>query len=391
MTSRERLLNAINGKKTDKVPVTLFIQSQGHFLRQLDPTIDPWDFLKLQKRVVDFQRSVGVDVHARMLFLIPHKPLWSAFYILNVNVQNEDWVIDEKVEESGSTKKYHYTITTPEGVLTQTFSINENIEGSFMYGCTKPPIQNEEDLRLAMKYEPAMSEEIRAEMKRQVGMIKDYIGEDGIVSSWCNGGLFNNLAGIFEQSDLYSLFLEEPEFYEELMKFAKKRVFSYIQDLIDAGVDAVDLGGNSASGFLGNRCFSEYIMPYEKELINFIQNQGVPVIYHNCGLAMELLPSYLEMGIKNIEPFSPAPLGDRDFEKMQACVGNKFSVTTGVDQVNVLQNGTLEDVKNATLYAMKEGKKLNSFIMQNVDFLEYGTPIENIEMYAKTALENREY
>ena len=391
MTGRERLLGAINGKRSDRVPVTLFIQSQGHFLAQLCPDIDPWDFEQTQKKVIDFQRSLGADVHARMLFLIPHKPLWGAFYILNTNVENENWKITQEVEKSGSTTKYHQTITTPEGVLTQVFSINEKPKGSFMYGCTKSPIETPEDLRLAMKYEPSSTEEIRAEIKKQVGIIKDYIGDDGIVSSWCNGGIFNNIAGIFEQSDLYSLYLEDPEFYAQLMKFAEKRVYSYVQDLIDAGIDAIDVGGNSASGFIGNSYFRESVMPYEMKLIDFIQKQGVPVVYHNCGLAMELLPSYLEMGIKNIEPWSPAPLGDRDFATLQAKVGDAFSVTSGLDQVNVIQKGTLEDVKKATIYAMEEGKKLNTFIMQNVDFLEYNTPIENIEMYVKTALENAKY
>ena len=69
MRGRERLLAALKGKRTDSVPVTLFIQSQGHFVTQLAPHTDPWDFEALQKQIIDYQRSLGADVHVRMLFL----------------------------------------------------------------------------------------------------------------------------------------------------------------------------------------------------------------------------------------------------------------------------------------------------------------------------------
>lgn len=388
MTGKERLLHALNGEPVDRVPVTLFIQSQGHFVNQLDESIDPWDFYELQKKVIDYQRSLGLDVHVRMLFFIPQNPVFAHFDLLNVSTQNENWKVETVEEEDGATKNYHHTITTPDGVLTQTFSINENRKGTFMYSCTESPLKTEEDIRIAMKYEPMYSDEIKAEMKNQVARIKEYLGGDGIVSAWCNGGMFNSLAGIYDQSELYSLFLVDEELYELLMEFAKKRVYDYTQAVLDSGIDALCVRGNSAGGFVGNRCFSEYIMPYEKEYIEFCQKDGTPVIYHNCGTAKELLPSYKEMGAKNIEPWSPSPMGDRDFALLQKEVGDAFSITTGVNQVDVLQNGTLEDVRTYTLEAMEAGKKLNSFIMQNCDFLEYGTPLENVAEYAKVALEN---
>lgn len=54
MNGRERLLTALRGERPDKVPVTLFIQSQGHFLTQLAPEADPWDFDAAQKRIIDY-------------------------------------------------------------------------------------------------------------------------------------------------------------------------------------------------------------------------------------------------------------------------------------------------------------------------------------------------
>lgn len=391
MTGKERLLSALNGKRPDRMPVTLFIQSQGHFVRQLDPNGDPWDFKYLQKKIIDYQRSLGVDVHARMLFFNPHEPIFAHCDLLNVQNETPEWKVTTQKTKNGTTTKYRSTIVTPEGELYQTFCINEERPGIFMYGSTEPPINNEEDLRIAMKYEPPYSIETRQKMKENVAIIKEYVGEDGIVSAWTNGGLFNNISGLIDQTELYALFLTDPEYYEVLMEFAKKRVYAYTDAILDSGVDAVCVAGNAAGGFLGNKCFEEYILPYEKEYIAYCQRKGTPVIYHNCGRVMELIPSYLQMGAMNIEPFSPEPLGNADLEQLRNVLKDEFCVTSGVDQVNVLQNGTVEDVKKATLEAIAKGKKFNSFILQNVDFLEFGTPLENIEAYVKTALEHVDY
>ena len=104
---------------------------------------------------------------------------------------------------------------------------------------------------------------------------------------------------------------------------------------------------------------------------------------------MELVPGYLKLGVKNIEPWSPKPLGNADLDELAKHWNGEFSVTSGVDQVNVIQHGTLEDVRRATLAAIEKGRQFPSFILQNIDFLEYGTPVENVKEFVRVALENR--
>lgn len=391
MTSRQRLLSALKGERPDRVPVTLFIQSQGHFVTQLDPEADPWDFDAAQKRIIDYQRKLGLDVHVRMLFFNSHEPIFAHWDLMNFQNETEHWKVTITEEKAGNMTRYHHLIRTPEGDLTQNFCMNETTPGVFYYGSTEPPIKTPKDLRIAMKYEPEYSAEMKQKMKVSVDSVKEYLGDDGIISAWTNGGLFSNIAGLIDQTELYSLFLEDEEYYEELMAFAKQRVFRYTSAVLEAGVDAVCVRGNAAGGFIGNRCFEEYVLPYEKEYIVYCQRNGVPVIYHNCGQAMGLLPSYLKMGAMNIEPWSPSPLGDCDLDKVRESVNGEFSVTSGVDQVNVIKNGGVEDVRKATLDALEKGKRFPSFIMQNVDFLEFGTPLENVQEYAKTALANCKY
>jgi hypothetical protein len=92
-----------------------------------------------------------------------------------------------------------------------------------------------------------------------------------------------------------------------------------------------------------------------------------------------------------VEPFSPPPLGDADLRKAKEIVAGAYVMLSGIDQVNVLQNGSVDQVRRATGDAMAAGKPGGGFIMQPVDFLEYGTPFENVEAYVRTALELAAY
>ena len=106
---------------------------------------------------------------------------------------------------------------------------------------------------------------------------------------------------------------------------------------------------------------------------------------------MNLVNSYKKIGVKWVEPFSPYPLGDADLAKAKQMIAGDYVITGGIDQVNVIQKGTIDDIKKVTEKTLKTGKPGGKFIIQSADFLEYGTPVENVEAYIKTALEFANY
>jgi len=391
MNARDRFLKVFAGEQPDRVPITLFIVDQGHFLEQMYPDIDPLDYETLQLKVIDLQKQFGVDVFVRMLYGI-NDPLGIHCGGLNVSQENENWQVYKERLEQGSTTVIRSTITTPEGQLTQDFSINRLRPATFMYGCTKHPIKTPEDLEIARKYEPAFLTPEKAQMiKNRVSKIKGALGDDGIVGSWTPHGPFNNASLLMNEESLYSLFLTDYSFYEQLMTFAMERILDYTRAIDDAGIDVHCVGGNVPGGFLGKKFYDEYILPFEKKYIEFVQGRGTPAMYHNCGEIMNLVESYKELGARIIEPFSPPPLGDADLKKAKDIVQGAYVMIGGVDQVNVLQKGTIDEVKRKTEETIKIGKDGGKFILQSADFLEYGTPLENIEAYVETAKQFADY
>lgn len=386
MKSRERFLKTINGEIPDRVPTTFFIIDQGHFISQVYPDVDPFDFATLQLKVIEIQKQLGADVFVRMLFDI-NDPIHIHMGGLDVSQQSENWEVSTVETQNGNTLIKSSTIKTPDGTLTQDFSINEIRKGTFMYGCTKKPIKNPKDLEIAIKYEPKMSPAFRESTRKKVKKIKDALGDDGILGVWAPHGPFNNASLLINHEELYCLFLEDYDYYEKLMNFASDRILDYTTAMDEAGADVLCVGGNVPGGFLGKNCYDKYILPFEKKYIEHCQKNGTPAMYHNCGQIMNLVESYKGLGVKIVEPFSPSPLGDADLKKAKAIVNGDYVMVGGVDQVNVLQNGTVDDVKKVTEETIKAGKPGGKFILQSADFLEYGTPLENLEAYIKTAKE----
>ena len=59
--------------------------------------------------------------------------------------------------------------------------------------------------------------------------------------------------------------------------------------------------------------------------------------------------------------------------------------------MDVIQNATVDDVRRDTVVTMEAGKPGGRSVIQNADFLDYGTPLENVEACAYTALESADY
>ena len=98
-------------------------------------------------------------------------------------------------------------------------------------------------------------------------------------------------------------------------------------------MDVQCVGGNVPGGFLGKRTYDRYILPFERKYIEFLQQNGTPAMYHNCGQVMNLVESYFDLGVRVVEPFSPPPLGDADLARVKAIVGGRYVILSGIDQV----------------------------------------------------------
>lgn len=261
-----------------------------------------------------------------------------------------------------------------------------------MYACTQKPVHGRADLELVAAYEPRMPADYPAFVAERVAPIRAAVGDDGWVGMWAPHGPFNMASLLVTEDVLYSLFYEDPEYYARLMEVSLARVHDYTRALDAPGVDILFVGGNVPGGFIGRANYERHVLPWEAQHIAWAQERGTPAAYHNCGQLQALLEAYKALGVAAVEPFSPPPkLGDADLAEAKEVVGDAYVIIAGIDQVDVMQMGTVEDVRRATAEAMHLGKPGGRFILQNADFLEFGTPVENVKAFVETALQGAWY
>jgi len=390
MNSRQRILEVLSGAIPDRVPVTLFIMDEGHFLTQIYPDLDIKDYIGNKFKVIDLQRKLGADIHMRIWGGCV--PLWLMIGGFNTTTETADWKVESKVATRGKSKVTASRVVTPKGELYQEFTISEFIKGTLHYACTKKPVKTIEDLNILREYEPTMEEDYPGYINNIVSKVKDYLGEDGIISMWIPGGLFNHASRLIDLETLYMLFLTDNDFYKQLMDYNFNRIKPFIEAITSTGLDLVNMGGNTAGGFLGTKIFEEHVLPHEKKLISFIKDKGKKVLYHNCGQIMNLAESYTRLGADIIESFSPPPLlGDADLLKAKELSKGKYTIIGNIDQVNVIKDGTPGIIRQNVKEVLEAGKPGGKFILQPSDFLEYDTPLENIKAYIEAGKEFGSY
>jgi len=389
MNSRERFLKVINGETPDRIPVTLFVIEQGHFISQVYPDLDKDDYIQAQFKVIEVQKQLGCDVYVRLLY--GSTPLWVMYGGVNTDVQTENWEIWVEDYKRGETAVKKYKIKTPDGDIEQEFSTSYYGHGTYVYNCTVHPVKTEKDLDIIIKYEPKMDSSYPDKIKKHVSIIKERLGNDGILGVWSPHGPFNNAASLIDLNTLYCLFLYDYSFYEKLMNFSIERFKDYVNAISDSGVDVHSIGANVAGGFIGKELFDKYILPFEKKYMSIVQEKGIPALYHNCGEIMNYVESYIKVGPRMVEPFSPHPLGDGDLAEAKKRSKGEYVIVGNVDQVNVLKPGPLDRIKKITKETIEIGKVGGQFILQSADFIEYDTPLENLEAYVKTGIEYGEY
>jgi uroporphyrinogen-III decarboxylase len=390
MKPRERLLKTFKGEKTDRMPVTLHTFDHARFVTKMYPELDPNDFCAINRKAVELSKQLGADVFVRMLY-DAHDPISIFMGGLDVDQETDAWEVRTEEIMQDKTVIRRSTIRTPGGTLIQDYSLYVQEDGQIMQACTKKPIKTPKDLEIAMAYEPKMKPSFREKIKRKADILKNAVGEDGILGIWTPSGPFNQASLIYDLTELYTLYLTDYGFYSDLMTFAMERSLDYTEAMKAAGPDVLIVGGNVPGGFLGPRVYEDYILPFEKRFIDICQNTGIPAMYHNCGRIMALVESYKKLGVKSVEPFTPPPGGDADLGKAKEIIGSAYVTVGGVDKLELLLKGTVEQVKREIEKITLTAKKQGGHILQNADSLEYATPVENLYAYVQTAKEFGEY
>lgn len=366
MTGRERILAAMDGTGSDRPAVAPFVHISTVKAWKKDPDAD------VLTGTAEFCRHFGFDLIHR-----------------NFNVRHNDfqpgdgWTVTVRKETRGNETWITREIVTPGGVLRDVESLTRLTPYTTVAAKVECPIRDEADLELFQRYVPEPAIADLSGLRRA----KEIVGRDGITAPWV-WGVFNYMAQLRSLEALLTDPYLNPEFYHRLAGFALTRLKKALAPLLGgAGPDFVSYTGNLAGGSMaGPDYFRQYVLPYERELIQFLQAGGVRVIYHNCGDGANMIGCYNALKPDCYESMTEPPFADNSLDACLREFRPDIALMGNVDQIQFLKEATLAQVREKALEILKKtaGRR---FILATSDLLEEGTPEENLLAMSAAARE----
>ena len=373
MNSRERLLCVLEGGTPDMVPVSPFIQEEylSYYFNKKN-TDRLFDAVALRKEL-DFDLVTRQYVNE-----IP--------YFLQRSFTN--WEVENKVEVVNGNYIRTIKVKTPVKELRQVEGApyNEKILNGIHFSTMEYLIKDQDDFEVFKKYCPRREKRDVDHILESGKIAKKEIGDLGISCPWAMGGVYNLASTYINVQDMMVDALSEEDYYEDYMNFFADLVASDHEIFVDSQFDCVGMQGNIANGgMMGPDYFEEYVLPYERKAIDVLRQGKKPIIYHNCGKARVLYPAYKKLGITVWETISEAPQGDNVLAEAKEYFKDDLILFGNFDQVHFLKEATPKEVEKRAYDLMMTGKKGGHYIFACSDYLEIGTPLENVKALLRGA------
>lgn len=218
-----------------------------------------------------------------------------------------------------------------------------------------------------------MSDRVRA-----VEQLKSRSGGERLVEGWVEGpcAMGADLRGL---NTLMLDFFDDPAFVTDLFQFVTDMELRFARAQVDAGADLIGVG-DAAASLVGPKIYSQFVLPYERKLIDGLHAMPTLVRLHICGNTRKIVSA---MGTTD------ADMIDLDFltpmEEARAAVGPAQVLAGNIDPVRILRDGT-PDVVTSSIGACHRAAGPHYIVAAGCE-VPRGTPIENVRAlgeYAKT-------
>jgi len=380
LSSKERLLLAINHEEPDHVPLTLrwvyrnflkdinriwknqFDRVKDELKLGLDPILDiKFPAWRISPEVkIKIWKEKFINEKYPLLFKEYQTPKGS---LIKIVYQTHDWphgddipLLDDFQVPKARTKKY--LIEKLEDVESFSFLFSEPTEEEleiFYEGAEKIKYFAEENGLLIMN-------NFNVTEKDNTLFLGDALTwlcgiENMIFATYKNPKLIHNILDI-------------------LLEWDKR----YLQKILEANVIDVICyrGWYENTLFFSPRNYKKFVAPRVSELIKMAHDKKVKFCYIMTTNFMPLLDIFIEMGVDIL--FGPDPIQDRiNLKQLKEKVKNKICLFGGINAPITIGKGTKEQIEKAVKNAVNDLSPGGGFILSAIDTLEEWFPWGNIE------------
>ncbi len=333
MSSKQRLLTALDRKLPDRLPVTTH-----HVL----PCFLEQHFSG--RSIAEFFEYFGLDP---ITWTVPHladaaageyaDPLQrEPGFLESRRVASASWHVEFEDLPGRDRKTTRYRFVTPHGSLSM---VIEDDGHSAWVG--EPLIKQKTDIDIIERHVTAPKCDVEA-----VNRTADAVGDRGMVRGhiccfdvFGQPGCWQDACCLVGTENLILASHDDKAWVHALLRILQRRKLVFIRSLKGARYDLLELGGGDASStVISPRMFDEFVAPYDSVLIAEAHRAGQRIVYHTCGGMMPILERIAAMQPDAMETFTPPAMGgDTNLAEAKRRIGEKVCMIGGFDQFHFLE------------------------------------------------------
>jgi uroporphyrinogen-III decarboxylase len=160
------------------------------------------------------------------------------------------------------------------------------------------------------------------------------------------------------QDGLVGLIMEPEKCHAIIDKYANG-VRDLAVKMCDKHIDAIKISSPFAGmGFISMEDYNEFVLPYERRIIEAIRAKGVHVYIHTCGSISDRLELMRESKTSGLECLDPIPVGNVDLEDAFRRIGNDLFIKGNIDSINSLLFADDEKAETDVRKIIETGKNM---------------------------------
>ena len=370
MTSKERMLVALDGGVPDRLPCTVHQWQQYHLDKYLGGIDDLAAF-----------RQFGLD--AAIAYFEAIGQFWMPEAVA-VGDLSPDWHDETTVvKDDPADRILHHTVTTPGGTLTYQTGGN-----AYTTWITEYLIKRPEDIDLIGKYMPVPRLNHEA-----IAAAHDRLGDGGILRGFVWGdqaGSWQHACCLYGEEKMILAAMDDPAWTHRLMQMLTEKKLRFVDDsLAGARFDLIETGGGAGSTtVISPRLHEEFCLPYDRQVHDALHTVGHKAVYHTCGGMMPILETIVANGCDASETLScPGVGGDvADLAEVKRRIGHEVCLIGGMNQLQILTSGTPKEVRAEVHRLFDQAGPGGGYICSTSDHF-FDTPPANLQAYADAARE----
>jgi uroporphyrinogen-III decarboxylase len=360
MTSRARLLAALERRAPDRLPVTTH-HLMSSFLEAGGFADEMAFFDRYGLDAIRWTTPLTAEAAAGF----GPDPGWQA-RLESWSFVSDSWRVTRESVPDPDYATTRYRCVTPAGTLSMVLQ-----DDGRTTWVAERLVKDKRDVDVLARYAPVplceaapVHEAVRA------------VGSRGIVRGAVPGfavygqpGCWQDAAVLFGIEPLILETFADPVWVETLLAVLRDRKLAFLHSTTGVPFDLLELGGGDASStVISPPIFDRFVAPFDAPLIEAAHAAGQRIVYHTCGGMMPLLERLADMRPDALETLTPPDMGgDMRLAEAKARVGSRVCLIGGFNQVHHLVGCSADDTGRAVRRAFDEAGAGGGFILAPSD------------------------